>query len=224
MKRVITITACLATLLFSGVQAASASSAIPDEAAIRDRMASLGISSTTQDALIAKLASGIVPDSDISGSTPVATTEVVTENQAGTMQTFADGSVKFSGYSNQSNPRLRSTYVAGCSVASGTGYANYSHCTFGTVTPLVGLYFVADFTILAGINNDYISSVYSGYTKCLGGSCSGASLQLVKAREDSLGKAIAQATTNWVMAGGGASRTYGVTLVVGGNGYSVSEF
>lgn len=224
MKKFITASACALLLLMSGVQGASAATSIPDESAIRDRMSSLGIANATQDDLIAKLATGVVPDSDVAGAVPVSEVEMATASQVGTLQTFADGSAKFSGYSNVSNPRLRSTYVAGCAVSGGTGYTNYSHCTFGTVTVMVGLYFVADFSILAGTNNDYIAAVYSGYTQCLGGSCSGANVRLVKAREDSAGRALAQATTNWVMAGGGASKTYGVSLVVGGNGYSVSEF
>jgi len=91
------------------------------------------------------------------------------------------------------------------------------------MTIFVTLYFMADFTILGGTNNDYISSVYSSGARCYAGSCSGAALQIVQQREANGLPALAQATTNFASFYPVTSRTFLLNLSVGNNAYWMSE-
>ncbi|MEN9660530.1 MAG: hypothetical protein RLZZ443_459 [Actinomycetota bacterium] len=219
------IAVLIAAIVFaiSGSGAANASS-VTDEIALRGQMTTLGIDGATQDALITKIANGQTPDSELPESIPVSEVQVNEGGMVGTRLYFSDGSARFLGFSQSANPRAKTASIAGCSVSSGTGYSNYSRCTITSATLYVTLYFVADFSILAGSNNDSISSIYSSGARCYGGACSAASLLMVRARESSSGPALAQASTNFTAAYPVASRSYTVSLTVGNNGYWVSEF
>lgn len=207
-----------------GAQGASADTTAVDEAALRLHMGELGIQTDVQDSLIGKIMQGQLPDSDLSGSVPLSVESTRTVGMEGTREIFADGSVRLVEHAIPANPRLRSTSIAGCTLVAGTGYRDYRHCTVGSTGVLVSEYFVADFMILSGSNNDYISRAYGGTVRCYLGACDGAQVNLIQANETVQRAALAMATTTFSVLGVYASRTYGVSLSVGGDSYAIGEF
>lgn len=191
---------------------------------LQQHMTELGITSSVQDGLVAKILAGGSPDSEDPNAQPINVVEISTSDYSGSRLEFADGSVRILSQAKPVSSRLRYTTTTGCTVNAGTGYANYSHCTFGSNSIYANVYFVADFSILGGVNNDYISSVYGGMVRCFAGTCDGPAVHLVQAKETLSRTAIAMASTNYTLLGQYLSRTLGVTLTVGGNSYSVSEF
>lgn len=221
-KRQIFRLASLVTIVAAGLILGPAASAVLDTSAVTSKMIELGISSEDRASILVALNSGNLPLSDTMNSIPVSTVTILSGAFEIETQRFADGSVKRISRELPQNRFSRSTGLNACSVSSGTGYQNYVGCTVFNDTPLVTMGFIADFTLVQGAYNDYISKAVNGIANCRLGTCSNAKAWVGKSIETSSGKAWAKMTADYAFYGGAGSSSYSLLLTVGGNSYQLA--
>ena len=214
---IVVIAAALAAVLSTGQMALASTQ--PDE--ITSKMIELGIATEDQVTIIQNLENGIMPLSDTPNSIPVSSSTTIVSGFQNEKQKFSDGSIRIISKELPKNPLLRSTGLNACSVSSGTGYVNYVNCTVYNDTPLVTMGFIANFTLVQGGYNDYISNAVNPIATCRLGACSNIKAWVGKAQETTSGKAWAKMTADYILYGGAASTSYSLVLYVGANTYQL---
>lgn len=182
----------------------------------------LGISEEFHAGLVEKIQNSTPLDSDVPNSIPVSSTKSVSAGFEIVRNSYRDGSVSIISSQLPVDSRLRAS-VSNCTVKVGSGYKNYTNCSVINATINVVFGFVADFGVVNG-GNDSIFAVRNPVARCYLGSCTDTVLALVKRKESLSGPAEASLTTEFVLAGGWASRTQVLTLLVGKDKYYLDVF
>lgn len=149
------IIAAMAALCLLG-GAASAASVAPedslsaeDEAALRAHMADGGITTEIQDALIARIAAGVLPDSS-SGAAPVDSWTERHGEIIRTVEVFADGSRT---WTDLEAPEVGAVaprageQISGCTAGTGVGSWWYTNCRVSKKDAVSEAGFVVDYKI-----------------------------------------------------------------------------
>lgn len=222
LKKIVILSAVLAFVAASNIQTVFASELKPEPTEIISRLVELGIPNEFHADLVVKIQNSIPLDSDIANSNPVSSTRSVKNGFEIIRESFRDGSVSIFSSQLPVDSRLRAS-VSNCTVNVGSGYKNYSNCSVTNATINVVFGFVADFGLVNG-GYDSIFAVRNPVTRCYLGSCADTVLALVKRKESLSGPAEASLTTEFVLAGGWASRTQVLTLLVGQDKYYLDVF
>ncbi len=221
-------------VMLSGTSPASASgrtggvpsSATPDDGDQQSRafMTQYGVDPQTQDDLLQGLAAGILPLSDTPDASPVRSIDTIEPGFIVTINHFADGSVSVlrretpSDTVEEGHPQARG--ISGCSISSGSGYQTYTNCIVDYQSTSFRFGFKANFTIVQGSYNDYISSVHSWYLSyAILHTYVSHTLQIDKKNESSSGPALASLVILFETTGGFLSISRATYLSVGSNSY-----
>ena len=152
-------------------------------------MASLGIDAQTADALIDKLAAGILPDS-MTGAVPVSETTEKAGNQLVTRSIYADGSV------NQVSMQMPSTtktiglvtpmlggYISECAKQKTPGYYTYYNCLVRYQGIVSWDSHRVDYNVNQTTMIAHVIRNYSATANCIGGAISGISLTIPRSTQ-----------------------------------------
>ncbi|WIE62250.1 hypothetical protein DEI97_003645 [Curtobacterium sp. MCLR17_032] len=160
-KKIAIATAIAGTLVVGMFSAAPATAATSgqDQTALRDWFTSQGISSATQDALIAKLDSGKLLDSMSQSVQPTSSTSVETSTELVSRSVYPDGSVAVtsletpettSAGAKAGTRSLQPQQITGCKESNGGGYVVESNCKVEIATGPYDLWFNATYERYTG--------------------------------------------------------------------------
>ena len=169
------------------------------EQSLRSNMTSLGIDSSTQASLIAKIEAGVAPDSLDPASVPVTVIPIDTAAEEGELRIFADGSrsktvvVKTAPAASTPNVdgmmRAAGGSISKCSTKTFSGGSSQSGCLVKMSTIAYVGQFNANYTLVNG-GQSYISSAYNW--SCFGFGCTIENTGIVKKKADLNGPAKAE--------------------------------
>lgn len=170
------------------------------EQSVRSNMTSLGIDGPTQDSLIVKMESGLLPDSLDPDATPVQVFTFDTAQEAGEVRVYADGSrtkvaVQEDGQTSSvpqrggGSVRASEGSITKCTVKTFSGGSSHRGCLVKMSTIVYVAVFNADYTLVNG-GNSYISSAYGW--GCAGFGCSIEKTGITKKKADLNGPAKAE--------------------------------
>lgn len=179
----------------------------------------------TQVDLLKKLKKGEKWDS-MRGVAPISSHNLQLDNgEEVSIKTFEDGSIIVSGIDiteaeiTTNDPSLGNSIgifaIDPGTVTSGSGYSNYKGAKVYQNNYLVNAHFYADFTLVQGTYNDYITRVYDEKVIIIGGSVSNVQLSITKGNEDMNG--VAQARLSFEASGLAGGANGWLKLNVGNN-------
>ncbi|MEV8214636.1 hypothetical protein [Leifsonia sp. NPDC077715] len=181
-----------------------------------------GVSAATQEALLAGIERGELPDS-FTGATPVSESTIETPTSIEKVSTYADGSVSSAGVNAHRVPSQAAVAPRGiinCTVSSGSGYRTFSNCRVEGTNGNVSVWFTATYTLVQGAG-DYISNkTAAAASSAPGTSTSIPYWNVVRLNEIAGTRAQVTATTTWNY--GVGSSTYSTSLFVGADSASTS--
>jgi len=158
--------ALAAGILLTVVPVTPAAAATHSE--IVQRLESYGVAPATAEVLASEYDAGQLWNSLDGVSSPVSTTESVSQGYSVTEDVYADGSINITKVALPQSPLSRA-YLAGCSSTSGSSFVNYTNCKVVRDSVVFLMAFTADFSYYPGPNNDkIIKAINPYYGSCFG--------------------------------------------------------
>ena len=177
-----------------------------DQAKLHAYWNKYGLSAATQNALLAKIESGQVLDSN-NGSSPVGQSTTTSGDTTTTIDTFADGSIAVIGVgpvapTTTGGVHADSVGSASCHVTSSSGPTTYYACAVSGSTSTVSLAYNGYYYYNGVSDASAITSVASLQYTCFLGTCSGAYLHVTRTYDQPSLSALAEGGVVWNGYGG----------------------